>query len=130
MTESVLENVYSRLRPNQRRAIDSLLKGEDKAAAAVAADVSYRTIDRWHHDPEFRAALNIGGDMALKDAALRLKASLDTAVGVMRAVMVDPETPKAVQLRAADLVASHTPKLAETADLIERLEALEAKLNQ
>lgn len=128
MSDTVLNDVYTELKANQRRAIDALLMGDNKDAAAAAAGVTRRTLDRWHYEPTFRAALNQGGDVAIKDAATRLKASLDTAVGVMRAVMDDKTAPTAVQLRAADMVATHALKLLEITDLLHRLEAIEERL--
>lgn len=128
MSDNNLETVYTRLRPKQRRAIDALLNGEDKITAAAAADVTYRTLDRWHNEPDFAMALNTGGDMAIKGAAVRLKATLNTAIDVFQETMTDKDASTAVRLRAADMVASHALKLLEVAELIPRLEAIEAKL--
>lgn len=121
MTNEVKNN----LRPNQHRAIEALLNGMTKAQASAAAGVQPSTLSRWLNDADFRAGLAAAGDVAVKDAATRLKASLDDAIGVMRDVMLDGDNPASIRLRAADMVANHAIKLIELADLTERLEKLE-----
>lgn len=130
MSENVEKTVYAKLNANQRRAIDALLQGHSKTEAAEAADVTLRTVDRWHNEPDFALALSQGGDQVIKDAATRLKASLDTAIDVFREVMSDKKATTATRLRAADLVATHALKLLEVADLVERLERLEQRLGE
>lgn len=129
MSENVEISVYNNLRPNQRKAIDALLKGWSKQEAAEEAGVTLRTVDRWHMEPDFALALSRGGDQVIKDAATRLKASLDTAIDVFHLVMFAEREPMAVRLRAADMVANHALKLLEVADLVERLERLERLIN-
>lgn len=121
-------NVNDSLRTNQRKAIEALLNGFTKQQAAAAAGVQPATLSRWLADPEFRDVLTSLSDVALKDAANRLKATLDTAVTVMRETMTDNDINAAVRLRAADMTASHALKLIEFADLAERIERLEQRI--
>jgi hypothetical protein len=121
-------NVNDSLRNNQRKAIEALLDGFTKQQAATAAGVQPATLSRWLADPEFRDVLTSLSDVALKDAAVRLKATLDTAVTVMRETMTDGDIHAGVRLRAADMAASHALKLLEVADLVERIEQLERRI--
>jgi len=89
------------LRANQRRAIEALLSGSTKQAAAGAAGVTPRTISRWLDQPEFIEALNRRVDQAVTDATRRMAGSLDGAITVMQDVMTDAEAPASVRLRAA-----------------------------
>lgn len=130
MSQNVVQDVYAKLNANQRKAIDALLTGASKDEAAAAADVTRRTVDRWHNEPDFSLALNQGGDQVIKDAAVRLKASLDLAIDVFRQMASGEEVKDAVRLRAADMLASHAIKVGEIADLVKRLEILEQRLNQ
>lgn len=116
------------LRSNQRRAIEALLSGMTKGQAAAAAGVQPATLSRWLSEDDFQTVLREQGDRALQSAAVRLQGTLDEAVTVFRDVMVDEETSPAVRLRAADMVAGHTLKLMEITNLVERIEALEARL--
>ncbi len=118
------------LRANQRKAIEALLSGMNKGQAAAAAGVQPATLSRWLQENDFRAVLTVHSDQAIKDAAVRLKATLDTAVTVMQEVMADEDTNTAVRLRAADISAGHALKLLEAADLIERIEVLEKRVNE
>lgn len=118
------------LRTNQTKALEALLNGATKQQAAMAAGVQPATLSRWLQEDAFRATLTAHSDQAIKDAAVRLKATLDLAVTVMRETMTDESIHAAVRLRAADMAAAHALKLLETADLIERIEQLEERLNE
>lgn len=115
------------LTPKERRALEALLSGKNKGEAALAAGVQPRTLSRWLASPHFRAELTAVSDLALKDAAVSLKSALGDAVGVMAGIMKDEGVSPTVRLRAADMVASHSIKITEAADLLERIEALEAR---
>jgi transcriptional regulator with XRE-family HTH domain len=118
----------SSLRSNQKKAIESLLNGFTKAQAATAAGVQPQTLSRWLTEDDFRTELETLSNAAVKDAANRLKATLDTAVSVFQDTMTDKKVSAAVRLRAADMTASHALKLIEFADLAERIERLERRL--
>ena len=113
----------------QQRAIESLLLGNSKGMAATAAGVTGATLSRWlREDADFRIQLSGLSDLALKDAAIRLKSTLDMSVEIMQETMQDPKVHASVRLRAADLAAGHAIKLLEVSDILERIEALEAQL--
>jgi len=115
------------LTAKQARAIDALLAGQTRASAAAAAGVAERTLDRWRAEhPTFSDELNRRSTLALRDATLRLKSSIDEAVDVLREVMTSADSRPAVRLRAAQVVIESSLKLIEATDLMERLEALEA----
>ena len=117
------------LNHRQRRAIEALLLGQSKGMAATAAGVTGATLSRWlREDPDFRNQLSGLSDLALKDAAIRLKSTLDMSVEIMQETMQSETVHPSVRLRAADMAASHAIKLLEVADLVERVEALEQRL--
>jgi hypothetical protein len=120
-------NQETRLSAKQQRAIEALLNGRTKGQAA-AAGVIPRTLSRWLANADFQTELNTASDQAVKQAATRLKSTLDTAVTVMRETMEDKRVNAAVRLRAADMAASHAMKLVEMAELLERIEKLEERL--
>ena len=94
--------------------------------AALAAGVEPSTLSRWlREDEAFRAKLESLSDLALKNAAIRLKSTLDQSVDVMQSTMVDDKVNPSVRLRAADLALTHVVKLLEVADILERVEHLE-----
>ncbi len=130
MSENVADLVYAALNANQRRAVEVLAGGGDKAAAAEAAGVTVRTIDRYMNDPNVRAALDKATGTAVSDVARRMVGAMDTAVTTMVNLVEGKETSPTVKLRAAIAIIEHGPKLFEAHDLVKRIEMLEAKISE
>lgn len=126
MSENDLNTVYADLNTNQRRAVEKLAAGGDKKAAAEAAGVTIRTIDRYLNEPTVRAALDKATGAAVGDVARRMVGAMDTAVTTMLDLVKNEKTPASVRLRAAIAIIEHGPKLFEAHDLITRIEQLEA----
>ena len=70
--------------------------------------------------------------MAFQQSVARLQQASTAAVSTLLKVMVDPATPPATKVRAADSVLSHAAKAIEIEDIEVRVAALEAaaKANQ
>lgn len=126
MSENVLN--IEKLSTRQLKALASLAGGASKPAAAEASGVTTRTIDRWLLDSVFSTELTRRSSFAIKAAAVRFAAMLDQAADVMEAAMTKPERLTGVKLRAANSVVLNAPRLTEVADLVERIEKLEAKI--
>ena len=120
------ENVAKKdLTARQYKAITSLLSGASKQRAAQECGVSSKTIERWLIDPVFNHELHKRSEFAIRRAAIRLAALLDTAAGVMYQAMTDPDRKSGIKLRAANSVFTHAVKLIETAEIMRRLDELE-----
>ena len=118
------------LTTKQRRAVDALLSGANRDQASAAAGVSVRTLDRWRGElPAFQDELRRRGREAVEGAAWRLRDSMKDAADVLTALMQDQEAPASVRLRAAQAVIDSGLKVIEAADILDRLEALEAVIN-
>jgi hypothetical protein len=109
-------------------AVFALARGRSTTEAAGAAKVTDRTIRRWLDDPDFRAEVhklrsNLLGQTvgALVDAAIE-------AVATLRASLTADSEP--VRVRAAVAILSSVVTIRETADLEERIAALEAEAEQ
>ena len=63
-------------------------------------------------------------------AGVRLAGTLDMAVDVFREIMQDKKAPTGVRLRAANYAATHALRVLEMAEVITRLDELEAKVAQ
>ena len=121
----------SGLTSKQSAAITALLEGQTQGGAATAAGVTKRTVQRWLNDPAFSAALRDGSDGAIRAASARLAALTEHAIGAIAATMAQPAQPGAgVKLRAADALLTQALKIREHADVLERLAALEARINE
>ncbi len=121
----------SDLTAKQRAAIAALLDGKTQATAATAAGVGRQTVNKWLSDPAFSAALREGSDGAIRAASARLATLTEHAIAAIAATMAQPTTPgAAVRLRAADALLGQALKIREHADIMERLAALEARVNE
>lgn len=112
------------LTPTQARAVAALLTERDVSAAALAAHVGRRTLDRWLTLPTFRAALTQAQDDALAGVVRRLTALSDQAADAL-ADALDKDQPMVNRLAAARLLFATLPNLLEVHDLAERIAALE-----
>lgn len=122
MTQNDTENELS---PRQRRALEVLCTGGKVAVAAKEAGVSRVTLSRWQREPVFAAELRRLEGESLRALGRRLLGLGEKAGTALEDALGD-DMPIGARLRAADLVTSRGPALAELTTLIERIEALEA----
>lgn len=115
------------LRANQQKAIEALLSGFNHKTAASAAGVTPRTLSQWKREQPFIDVLQARSRDAVKDAARRLTGTMDLAVDVLTDVMTNGETETA-RLRAAQTVIDAGMRLFDAVDVLERLDALEARI--
>jgi len=124
------ENVANKtLSPAQRRALAALASGKGKSAAAVAAGVSERTLDRYFQDPAFCVALDGATSEAIRDAARGLLASLDTAVSTLKTIAENKNEAAGTRVRAAEKIISLGLELWTAHNLAERVKRLEEAAN-
>ena len=93
--------------------------------AAKVAGVTPRTLYRWQKEPEFDAAYRAAKRTAFGQAIARLHHLSSAAVSILGKVMMDPATPAATKVRAADSILARTAKAIETEEIEGRLAALE-----
>ena len=118
------------LSAEQRKAIEALAAGATKEMAAAVAERTVRTLDRWIADePAFVEALRAAGDEAVADASRRLKGLLTKALTALEKILDKPGVEDKDRLRAINMTISHAMKLAEYAELEERVRALEESRN-
>ena len=65
----------------------------------------------------------------LQEAAAGLTAKLESATATMAEIMEDGQNPASVRVSAADAVLRHALRYVEAADILRRLDALEAAQN-
>jgi transposase-like protein len=109
----------------QEAAILALLSSRTVEDAARVADVTPRTLYRWMKEPVFDAAYRQAKRSAFSQSIARLHQMASAAVTILGKVMVDPNTPPATKVRAADSVLNHTVKAIEHEDIEARVAELE-----
>jgi hypothetical protein len=106
-------------------AIVALLTTRTVEEAARGVGVSPKTLLRWMKEPEFEAAYREARRAAFGQSVARLQQASSAAVSTLLKVMVDPTTPPATKVRAADSVLGHSAKAIEIEDIDARLTELD-----
>ena len=115
----------------QNKAILTLLDGGTQAEAALVAGVTPKTVHRWiHQDAAFFDALKAAKSKVIDQASTRLAGGMNSAIDTMLRIMADETATQGTQLRAANFLLTHALRVIELADVLERIDALEMRLNQ
>ena len=109
----------------QEEAIAALLSHRSVEDAAKAIDVAPKTLLRWLQEPEFQKSYRAARREVFGQATARLQQATGAAATTFLKLMVDPNVPPAVRLRAADCVFNHSAKAIEIEDLDARITELE-----
>ena len=115
----------SKFTRKKEEAIAALLTQRNVEEAARAAGIGTQTLMRWLKVPEFDAAYREARRAAFRQSVVRLQQASTAAVSTLLKVMVDPATPPATKVRAADSVLGHAAKAVEIEDIEVRVAALE-----
>ncbi len=106
-------------------AILALLSQRSVEEAARVAGVGARTLYRWMKEPEFDAAYRDAKRAVFSQSIARLHQLTSAAVTTLGKAMLDPNSPPATKVRAADSILDHTAKAIELEDFEARLAELE-----
>jgi hypothetical protein len=108
--------------------MSALLSTANIEDAASMAGISATTAYRWHSQPDFQAEFRKMQQEVVGHALIELKMSMSEALNVLRNVMSDSENPPSSRVAAARTVLDNAFKSLETADILERLEQLESRM--
>src|SRR5215472_4930350 len=106
-------------------AIAALLTQRNVEEAAKAAGISTRTLLRWMKEPEFQKAYREARRSAFSQAVAKLQQGATAASTTLLKIMLDPNTPASVRVRAAEAVMSYSSKAIEIEDVEARVTELE-----
>jgi len=109
----------------KEEAIAALLVNRNTEEAARAVGIAPKTLLRWQQIPEFQAAFRAAKFAAYSQTIGRLHQMSNAAVSTLGKVMVDPSTPAATKVRAADSILNHTAKAVEAENFEARLSEVE-----
>jgi transposase-like protein len=109
----------------KEQAIVALLSHRTIEEAARAIDIVPNTLLRWMKEPEFDTAYRAAKRAAFGQSIARLHHLSSAAVTTLGKVMLEPGTPPATRVRAADSILDHTTKAIEIEGLEARLTELE-----
>jgi uncharacterized membrane protein len=106
-------------------AVAAMLTQPNVEMAARTAGISVATLMRWQKEPEFQKAYREARRAAYGQSIARLQQAMPLAVQTMIKMVVDPNTPASVRVRAAEIIANHSHKAIEIEDVEARVTALE-----
>ena len=106
-------------------AIVALLTTRTVEEAARAVGVSTKTLLRWMKELEFDTAYRAAKRAAFGQSIARLHQLTSAAVTTLGKVMLEPGTPPATRVRAADSILNRTTKAIEIEEIEARVAALE-----
>ena len=117
------------LRENQLQALSALIGGLSHEKAAAIAGVTPRTLGRWLHQSDFKKALGMITANNIGLSSARLAQLSGKAISVIDSAMTSKESNQSQKLRAANFTLSHLLKLGEYNEVLQRIDALESRLN-
>jgi transposase-like protein len=120
-----MARLSEKLGRKKEAAIVELLSQRNVEEAARAAGVGARTLYRWMKEADFDAAYRAARRAAFSQSAARLQQMCSAAVTTLGKIMVDPTSPVASRVRAADSVLDHAAKSIELEDIDVRVSELE-----
>ena len=120
----------SMLGRKQEDAIAALLTQRNIEEAAHSAGIGTRTLIRWRKVLEFQTAYRQARRDAFGQAVARLKQGTSAAATTLLKLLIEPNTPASVRMRAADSIFHHATRAIEIEELEERLSNLERAAEQ
>lgn len=118
------------LTERQRRALAALLCVPTAREAAKIANVGERTLKRWKTLPAFQRAYKAAQGEMLESAVCQSRQHLTGALSALADITADANAPPAARVSAARASVELALKLGEQADILERVTALEAVIQE
>ena len=109
--------------------LQALLAHRTIREAAVAANVSERTVYNHLSDPAFEARYQAARDDVIRGISNNLRGKMNEAVDVIGDIMSDKENRPGERLAAAKAVLEFGGKYIEANDIIERIAKLEGSVD-
>jgi hypothetical protein len=106
-------------------AIAALLTQRNIEEAAKAAGIGANTLLRWLKVPEFQSAYREARRAAFSQSIARFQQGTSAAATTLIKLLIDPNTPASVRVRAADSIFHHSIKAMEVEDIEARVSELE-----
>ena len=114
----------------KEEAIVALLTQRNLEEAARAVGIAPNTLLRWMKEPEFVTSYREARRAAFGQAVARLQQGTSAAATTLLKMLIDPNIPASVRVRAAEAIFNHSAKAIEIEDIEARVTALEAAASE
>jgi hypothetical protein len=115
----------SKFARKQEEAVAALLTQRNIEEAAKVVGIATNTLLSWMKVPEFQKAYREAKRAAFGQAIARLQQGTSAAATTLLKLLIDPNTPASVRVRAADSIFNHAAKAIEIEDIEARVTELE-----
>ena len=115
---------------SDEKLLELLLIHGGVSGAAAACGLSKNAIFRRLQNEDFRSRYDQMQGILLASAAASMSDAIGDAVTTLRKVVNDPETAAGTRVAAADALLRHAARYCEVANVLRRLDALEAAQRQ
>lgn len=115
---------------SDEKLLQSLLLCGGAKAAAADLRISENAIYKRLREPAFRVQYDSLQGAVLSAATAAMAAQIEKAVGALAAVLDDTEATAGAKVNAANVLLAHTNRYIETANILKRLDALEAQAQE
>lgn len=117
--------------PRKQKALAALLTSPTIEQAAKAAGVGNTSLRRWlREDQEFKEAYQTELAQIVKGASALAKRCMSPALLTLLQVVEDETVATTARIAAARALLEHCPRVMETGDVLDRLEALEQEMEE
>jgi uncharacterized protein (UPF0147 family) len=106
--------------------LSALLVNPTVKEAATSVGVPETTVYNWLRKPDFAAEYRCRKRQAVSEASDFLQSRISSATRIIDEIMNDTDTPSQVRLNAAKTIIDVAYKVIEQAEIIARIEVLEA----
>ena len=110
----------------RQAALDALITGATVKQAAEAAGISEKTVRRWLDEPAFAAEIAEARRTITNNIMAAVKSKAVQATDVLGEIMSNQKASPYARVQAAKTVLDTAFKAIETAEIIDRIEKLEA----
>ncbi len=115
----------SEINAKKQRALAALLASPTKGAAAEAAGLSVKTLNRYMEDPEFSAAYKHAAGELMDRATRQLQQNLTSAVDRLAKIVANDDETSANHISAARTLLDYGLRFSEFNDVLKELEGSE-----
>ncbi len=117
---------------NQRKekALAAVLTCSSRTEAAKAAGISTRTLQEYFRDPEFQKCYRKAFSEIVESAVRDAQRAVSPAIQCLKDIVENQDEAATARVSAAKSILDYSIKAAEKLDIVERLDALEAAINE
>ena len=113
---------------NDEKLLEALLVHGGVRSAAAALKISQNAIYKRLRDENFRQQYDVLQGVMLSTAAAAMCLALNKAIGALVAVLDDSSASAGLKVSAANSLLSHCNRYIESANILRRLDVLEAEM--